>query len=327
MSLSTLRARVPLVSLASLTDDNLLVILRHLSVPQLLELLFLSRRFNFLIVQYIFPRYRTIAIPRLRYKPMDVEQPVFFSRYFRAYTTFNKTQSSFFQPNHYLRYAEYRHGQLYRSRPNSFPIHLPHLFPRLESFTFSYKLQDQIQLLSDEETLINRLLSGFLRSTWFRTLVSLELQVIQTALPQSSETFYSQLNQLPSLRHLFLRFLSPGGTQMRIMPDSMPVLRQLVSFSLHTYEAVNAATLLGQLGPDLAYLSLLYVTCREQDFLAFLTGKPSYKATLRTLELLLLDETFHSPHVSSLARLCPSLEKLSTISYVYVSYKRKLPEQ
>lgn len=321
MSLSTLRARVPLVSLASLTDDSLLVILRLLSVPQLLAFLSLSRRFNCLIVQYIFSRYRTLAMPMLYHywMYMDIEQPVFFSRNFHAYTTFYRNRGSFFRYNYLLKNEENHHRQLYLSRPSSFLLHLPNLFSRLESFAVSYKFGDESHPLSEEETIISRLCVGFLRSTWSRTLVSLQVQVIMSALPQSNETIFSQLNQLSALRHLFLRFRFPGDTEMLIdfLPDSMPVLGQLVSFSLHVYKGVNIGTILGQLAPDLAYLSLVSVPCSEPDFCAFLTSKPSYKHTLRTLELGLCDDTFKvwcSPQASTLVRHCLSLENLSLVN-------------
>lgn len=321
MSLSTLRARLPLPSLASLTDDSLLVIFRHLPLHQLWVLLSASRRVNCLIVQHILSRYRTIQIADVRFLDQNAQYLIFFYLNFHEYTVFDQSRNDPYIDT--LRYIPYdepsnAHRHRYRSVLSSFPLHLPQLFPRMQSFDFAYFLHED-GILSGEEVAVNRRLIGYLASGWSETLVSLKLWLIMDTPPQPGEQpLFGPLNQLVALRHLFIGFASlyrdlTQELTISLIPDSMPVLGRLVSFSLHTYNGANVVTLLRQLSPNLTFLSLLGVACSGQDFIAFLRSKPSYKQSIRTLDIYLYREEINyrsTPQLSALAEHFLSLEIL-----------------
>lgn len=319
MSLSKLRAQIHLDSLSSLTDDSLLIILRFVSVPQLLALLSVSRRLHYLILQHTLPHYRTILMYNQMNHSGHLKRAFFFSRRFYAQTHFLNTICRHLLPKRAL-----RPGELHPTGLHFFPPNLPHALPRLQSFTFSYFFSDEL-VRSQRD--VNRLLTGYFDSNWSQTLVSLELYLILDTLnlrSPSDELFLVQLNQLSSLRHLSLHFWALWEHfPDRILPDSMPVLGHLLTFKLHRYPARNTGTLLHQLGPNLTCLTLYSVVCSEQDFLSFLSSKPTYRHTLRTLEIDLIDERDGwptplpvTPRVSTLANYGLPLERLLSKSFM-----------
>lgn len=366
MSLSTLRVRLPPMhardSLTSLTDDNLLLLLRFLSVPQLLAFLSLSRRFNRLIVQFTLPHYRAILMQVTRISLPAGDPPHMpngrFEQFFSFSRRFHRHTGIFFsQSIDRLPVKALRSRQLHQTLSSSLPIHLPQLLPRLQSLTFAYYIHEEPLSresvgngpFNDEfealwarriskrplhiEPASNGPLIGYLQSHWRQSLVSLELNLLSEGFgqgPLSGELLFNQLNQLSALRHLSLLFSYGFRFIERIIPDSMPVLGQLDSFALYRYKAPNVPTLLRQLGPNLRSLSLYLVICSEEDFLSFLSSKPTYRQTLRTLEIHLSKwyptegARHNTPRLSTLANYGLPLEHLlSSYSVLAVRLKNK----
>lgn len=310
MSLSTLQA--PRVSLASLTDDSLLVILGHFTVPQLLVLLSVSKKLYHIIVQYILPRYRTILLPYLSVDYQLLKQSIFFSRRYLAHSTLY-VPALFVQDNERPP-KNCILEQLFKSQLCSFPLYLPRLLPHLQSFTFFYFFEDD-GLLNSKKAYINILLTGYLRSTWSETLVSLKLCFGIGPRPSAERTtfLFEQLNQLHSLRNLFLHFVSWDIFTQFQLPDSIPVFGQLLTFSLHFYNGANSVNLLPQLSPNLTFLCLSIVSCSFANIVTFLSSKSSYKRTLTTLELNLNGFfcPITGPQMSTLIDSCLLLQRFS----------------
>lgn len=323
MSLSTLRP-TPRTSLACLTDDSLLLIFSYLTVPQLLPLFMASRRLHQLILKYPLPQYRTLLFGYSPAEKTDDDEPLnshqanrivqlYYSKHFHPFTDF--CQRKGLQPEiGYLEHRAFnrRPRRLHSSQLDTFPESLPNLFPRLASLTFSF-------FLTLEQVSVNGLLRGYLSSPWSTGLVSLHLFIEVTPVPIGETAPFLPLHYLSGLRHLFLEFNQESST---LLPDSMPILSQLTSFSLHRYKGANVNILLGQLGHNLAFLSLLYVSCTVNEFALLLRGKPSYRETLKTLEVDLVNEegTFDVQIFSHVSQHLPSLQRLFIVCSIKVRH-------
>lgn len=275
------------LTLCTLNDDCLLLILNHLSVAQLFPLRAASRRLCHFIERYNLPKCRTLIYgydkangEKSREHSGTVE--VYLSHRQHVYSDFCKQIGS--EKADDERFLPV--NDLFSVRLSALPLSLPLLLPRLTCLTWTHFLVDQVELPTDEQSTVNRLLLTYLNSHWSTSLVSLHLYIEVPPMPQPDNTFFEHLNRLLSLRHLYIdfsRFINPEDGFL--LPSSIPILCQMYSFSLHFYGGSNTASLLAQLGPDLSFLSLVQVTYSTDQFAAFLAAKPTYRQTLKVLEL------------------------------------------
>lgn len=306
------------LSLLELNDDVLLLILAHFTVPELLQLRATCRRFSHLIEQYRLPLIRTLVTSSVA-KQYQISGPlvkVAFSHNPHPYTDYCRRTGFGIQEAQNFFTSLPQGGSLLSLNLSAFPISLPQLLPRLSSLTYSHFLvSDTDDSRRKDESSVNQILHTYLHSNWSNTLTSLHLNLFVPfqETTQPNHTIVGCLNQMPSLKHLFLefnRFVQPTDAfPGPLLPDSMPILGQIISFSLHNYGSSNTATLLSQLGPNLVFLSLFDVACSIDDYVTFLQGKsPTYGHSLKTVELYLhrnLDRQLFQ--VS--AQCLPSLER------------------
>lgn len=317
------------LTLNALNDDCLLLLLSTLSVPQLFKLRAVSRRFSYLIERYTLPQCRTLVYgfetaQGVEHFPSNLKLgdqgtvDVYFANHQHVYSDL-RLRVAF--PKELLD-RQLPLSKLVPVRLATLPLSLPTLFPRLSCLTLTYFFASSKISLTAEQLAVNRLTVVYLASHWSSSLISLHLYLQVPIGPQHDYALFDTLNKLSSLRQLFIEFTDfyrqrYPPERMPLLPDSMSLLSQLTHFSLHFYGGSNLAILLHQLGPELTFLSLFQVIGTVHDFAAFLRAKPTYRRTIKTLEVHFnYKYEWQLPFFALTTKYLPSVERL--MGYVSV---------